>query len=183
MVPMGANTDEWIADVASFVRLGFGNAGTIVKPSEVALVRKVGDRKTPWTLTELEPTLPSRIEDTPGWKLTASHNTEAAANPVTGGGRWDTGAPQQAGSVYRSSCQRRRRSAKCRSIRRCRFRSEAVAADEARSWTRRALPPTGAADSAPPHRPPDHKLHGAVCDRRRQRRPMRRKATARRQRP
>lgn len=100
MVPMGTNTDEWIADVASFVRLGFGNTGSLVKPSEVALARKLGERKTPWTVAELEPTLPARIEDSSGWKLTASHNGENAANPVTGGGRWDTGAPQQPGMWY-----------------------------------------------------------------------------------
>jgi glucosylceramidase len=35
-----------------------------------------------------------------GWKLTASHNTENAAAPVSGGGRWDTGAPQQPGMWY-----------------------------------------------------------------------------------
>ena len=100
MVPMGTNTDEWIADVASFVRLGFGNTGSLVKPSEVSLVRKLGERKTPWTLSELEPTLPTRIEDTAGWKLTASHNSENAASPVNGGARWDTGAPQQPGMWY-----------------------------------------------------------------------------------
>jgi len=100
MVPMGTNTDEWIADVASFVRLGFGNTGSAVKPSEVALVRKIGERKTPWTLAELEPTLPVRIEDMSGWKLTASHNGENAANPLSGAGRWDTAAPQQPGMWY-----------------------------------------------------------------------------------
>jgi hypothetical protein len=100
MVPMGTNTDEWIADVASFVRLAFGNTGGTVKPSEVALVRKLGERKTPWTVAELEPTLPTVIEDTSGWKLTASHNAETAANPISGGGRWDTGVPQQPGMWY-----------------------------------------------------------------------------------
>jgi len=100
MVPMGANSDEWIADVASFVRLGFGNSGSLVKPSDVELVRKLGERKTPWTLSDLEPTLPARIEDASGWKLTASHNAENAATPVSGGGRWDTGAPQQPGMWY-----------------------------------------------------------------------------------
>ncbi len=100
MVPMGGNTDEWIADVASFVRLAFGNTGALVKPTEVGLVRKVVDRKTPWTIAELEPTLPARIEDTTGWKVTASHNSEAAANPINGSGRWDTGIPQQAGMWY-----------------------------------------------------------------------------------
>jgi glucose/arabinose dehydrogenase/mono/diheme cytochrome c family protein len=100
MVPLGANSDEWIADVASFVRIGFGNTGSIVKPSEVTLVRKVSDRKTPWTVAELESTLPIRIEETSTWKLTASHNGDAAGNPINGAGRWDSGAPQQPGMWY-----------------------------------------------------------------------------------
>jgi mono/diheme cytochrome c family protein len=100
MVPMGTNPDEWVADVASYVRLGFGNTGSFVKPEDVALARKIDDRKTPWTLPELEATLPTEIEDTSGWKVTASHNADAADNPITGAGRWDTGAPQQPGMWY-----------------------------------------------------------------------------------
>ena len=30
MVPMGTNTDEWLADVASYVRSSFGNSGGMV---------------------------------------------------------------------------------------------------------------------------------------------------------
>ena len=150
MVPMGANTDEWIADVASFVRLGFGNTGTIVKPSEVALVRKVGDRKTPWTLTELEPTLPSRIEDTSGWKLTASHNTEAAANPVTGGGRWDTGAPQQAGMWYQIELPAATKISEVQIDSTLPFSFGGGGRGRGAGAGRGGLPPTGARGGAPP---------------------------------
>jgi mono/diheme cytochrome c family protein len=31
MVPMGANSDEWIADVASYIRNSFGNTAQIVR--------------------------------------------------------------------------------------------------------------------------------------------------------
>jgi mono/diheme cytochrome c family protein len=54
MVPMGTNTDEWIADIASYVRNGFGNRASFVTPDQVAAVRKSTLRKTPWTLPELE---------------------------------------------------------------------------------------------------------------------------------
>ena len=63
MVPMGTNTDEWIAAIASYVRASFGNAGGFVTPADVARVRAAtANRKAPWTLPELEPTLPRRLE-------------------------------------------------------------------------------------------------------------------------
>ena len=39
MVPMGSNSDQWIADVASYVRNSFGNTGTLATPADVARVR------------------------------------------------------------------------------------------------------------------------------------------------
>jgi hypothetical protein len=100
MVPMSGNKDEWIAGVASYVRTNFGNNGGLVTPADVARVRAaIGARKTPWTVPELEATLP-RVIDTPeNWKLTASHNTEAAPNALTLRA-WSTGVPQAAGMWF-----------------------------------------------------------------------------------
>ena len=39
MVPMGSNTDQWIADVASYVRNSFGNSATWVSAADVAQAR------------------------------------------------------------------------------------------------------------------------------------------------
>lgn len=101
MVPMGANTDEWIADVVNYVRNAFGNsARPSVSPAQVAAVRKTAARKTPWTLPELEPTVPVLVGNMPDWKLSASHNPDAAANISAGAGRWDTGGPQQPGMWF-----------------------------------------------------------------------------------
>jgi mono/diheme cytochrome c family protein len=101
MVPMGSNSDEWIADVASYVRNSFGNQAMFVTPSQVAAVRKATTRKTPWTLPELEASVPARLTNTSQWKLTASHNAEAAANPVgSAGARWDSGAAQAPGMWF-----------------------------------------------------------------------------------
>jgi mono/diheme cytochrome c family protein/glucose/arabinose dehydrogenase len=102
MVPMGANTDEWLADVASFVRNSFGNSAGLVTPAEVATIRKATPRKAPWTLAELLPTVPTPLTNMPEWKLTASHNVAAAGNAIgaTPGTRWDTGAPQQPGMWF-----------------------------------------------------------------------------------
>jgi mono/diheme cytochrome c family protein len=101
MVPMGANTDDWISDVANYVRNAFGNAGRpYISPEQVTTVRKSATRRAPWTLAELEPTVPALLADTAEWKLSASHNSEAADNISTGAGRWDTGTAQQPGMWF-----------------------------------------------------------------------------------
>lgn len=100
MVPMGTNTDEWIADVSSYVRNSFGNRARIVTPREVALVRTTSPRKTMWTLPELEASLPKALTNQSAWKVTASHNADAAANALKPDGRWDTAGAQQPGMWY-----------------------------------------------------------------------------------
>ena len=100
MVPMGTNTDEWVADIATYIRSGFGNAAAPVTADQVAAVRKESARTTPWTFAELEPHIPALLANTSAWKVSASHNTEAAANVLGNVGRWDTGAPQQPGMWF-----------------------------------------------------------------------------------
>ena len=97
MVAMGTNTDEWIADVASYIRNAFGNSAIFVPPDYVAAVRKAAARRSPWTMEELEPTIPMLLANIAEWKITASHNETATANLMTGTGRWDTGTAQQPG--------------------------------------------------------------------------------------
>ena len=100
MVPMGTNKDEWIAAIASYVRTAFGNAGGFVTSADVARVRAAtAGRKAPWTLKELAPTLPRRIEATSSWKLTASHNADPAPVALTTRA-WTTGAPQAPGMWF-----------------------------------------------------------------------------------
>jgi hypothetical protein len=57
------------------------------------------NRKTPWTVAELEPTLPRRIEGQQTWKASASHNAETAAIGLSTRG-WNTGAPQAPGMWF-----------------------------------------------------------------------------------
>ena len=46
MVAMGSNKDQWVADVASYVRNSFGNTGAFATSADVARVRAAtGDRK------------------------------------------------------------------------------------------------------------------------------------------
>jgi hypothetical protein len=105
MVPMGTNTDQWIADVASYVRNSFGNSAMLVTPEQVAAVRKSVKRNQPWTLPELLKTTPAPLTNTAEWKVTASHNAAAASGALGAQAgaavpRWDTGAPQQPGMWF-----------------------------------------------------------------------------------
>ena len=98
MVPMGG-TDEWIAGIASYVRTSFGNSGGMVTPADVARVRaETAARTTPWTIPELEASLPRPL-DSQQWKLTASHGAETASGAVTLRG-WSSGAPQAQGMWF-----------------------------------------------------------------------------------
>ena len=97
MVPMGSNQDQWIADVTSFVRNGFGNASAFVTPSEVARVRaSTANRKTPWTVEELTVSLPQPLPAETTWRVTASHNSETAGRALTFA-PWSSGVAQTAG--------------------------------------------------------------------------------------
>ena len=115
MVAMGSNKDEWIADVTSYVRNSFGNTGTVALPHDVARVRSsTGGRKVPWTVDELDASLPRPLVPDASWKITASHDGRPApqANPEGGYNfignasgalnflGWTTGVPQQAGMWF-----------------------------------------------------------------------------------
>ena len=63
-----------------------------------ARARRDGGRKTPWTLPELEASLPRPL-DSQQWKLTASHGAETAAGGATLRG-WTSGAPQAPGMWF-----------------------------------------------------------------------------------
>ncbi|ODS57303.1 MAG: hypothetical protein ABS36_05265 [Acidobacteria bacterium SCN 69-37] len=99
MVPMGTQTDEWIASVASYVRNDFGNTGAFVTPEDVARVRRAtANRDAMWTAPEIEAALPTVLEPQATWRLTASHNADRAAQALTTIGWSTAGAPDQAGT-------------------------------------------------------------------------------------
>jgi mono/diheme cytochrome c family protein len=101
MVPMGTNTDEWIAAIASYVRNSFGNTGTLVTAADVARVRAAtASRKDSWTVDALLGTLPSPMTVLPTWKATASHNPAVAAGGLDYTG-WSSTVPQQAGMWFK----------------------------------------------------------------------------------
>jgi hypothetical protein len=100
MLPMGAQTDPWIANIASYIRNTFGNSASFVSADDVARVRRAtANRKSMWTFAELEATLPRLLPADPSWTATASHNPERAAGGLTLGA-WTTGVPQEPGMWF-----------------------------------------------------------------------------------
>src|SRR5690606_5529018 len=107
MAPMGNQSDEWIASVASFVRANFENESPLVTPDDVARVRKAtADQNRPYASDELWAAIPKVLEPTSAWKITASHAAEirkgSTASPTaafTYEG-WTTGVTQKEGMWF-----------------------------------------------------------------------------------
>ena len=100
MVPMGTNPDDWVAAVASYVRTSFGNASGLVSPADVKRVRTAtASRKAPWSIAELEASLPKVLLPDPAWKLSASHNPAGVAGALTLAS-WSSQAPQAPGMWF-----------------------------------------------------------------------------------
>ena len=80
MVPMGAQNDQWIANIASYVRNELRQHGAVHHAGRRrARARRVRRRaRRMWTFPELEVTLPRLLPVDPTWKATASHNAERA---------------------------------------------------------------------------------------------------------
>ena len=110
MVAMGSNKDQWIADVVSYVQNSFGNSSGMVTVPDVVRVRAAtSNRKTPWTATELDASLPRVLVPSEAWKVTASHEGHPPPQANADGGYnyrgdaaggltfmgWTTGVPQQ----------------------------------------------------------------------------------------
>lgn len=114
MMALGSNKDQWIADVTSYVRNSFGNTGTLATAGDVARVRAPTGARGPWTVAELEASLPRALVPDATWKITASHDSRPAPQANAEGGYnylsnaagalsflgWTTGVPQQAGMWF-----------------------------------------------------------------------------------
>lgn len=103
MVPMESNDDGWIAAVTSYVRNSFGNESSMIYPNEVARVRaELKDRAEPWTIAELNTSLPHRLANRNQWKLTASHGSATAALAIDAdlSTRYSTGTQEKPGMWF-----------------------------------------------------------------------------------
>jgi mono/diheme cytochrome c family protein len=97
MIGMGQNKDEWVSAITSYIRNSFGNRASLISPADVKRVRAATDgRKTPWTVAELELSLPRQLVVDPKWKLTASHNNDTAINALSLQ-PWTSGEAQKPG--------------------------------------------------------------------------------------
>lgn len=100
MVPMGSNTDEWVASAASYVRNVFGNTAPFVSPADVARVRtESAGRTMNWTYDQLVASVPAPLPADASWKATASHNSELAAQAFDFA-TWSTKVPQAPGMWF-----------------------------------------------------------------------------------
>ncbi|MEQ1750008.1 MAG: discoidin domain-containing protein, partial [Prosthecobacter sp.] len=100
MVTMATNDDQWIADVASYIRKAFGNSGKFVEKKDVAILRKdLAKRTLPWTIEELQQLYPQSLTNRKDWKLTSSHNDKDLKHAIDGdlGTRWDSHTSQKPG--------------------------------------------------------------------------------------
>ena len=100
MIPQNSNSDQWIADIVSYVRNSFDNSGEIIDAKKVKQLRKeLSSRTKPWTIAELQALTPQPLENRKDWKLTASHQGSKLALCIDGKSatRWDTGVPQSKG--------------------------------------------------------------------------------------
>ena len=103
MVSMGANNDEWIAAIASYVRNSFGNTASVVQPADVAKMRAATQvRVQPWTQAEISNLLPRPLPDRQLWKVSASDNAATAHLAIDGNlaTRYTSGGPQHPGEWY-----------------------------------------------------------------------------------
>ena len=107
MVGMGEQSDEWISDIASYIRMNLTNEAGMVTPEEVATVRaKNSTKEGRYQYTELIASVPQVLLASEAWKVTASH-TEATRIGGTGAPSsafnfegWTTGATQKKGMWF-----------------------------------------------------------------------------------
>ena len=103
MLPMGANSDQWIADVATYIRNTWGNQAPLIEAADVGRVRTASAQRVgPWTLAELKLFDPPPFKNRSAWKLTASHGGNKVSSAIDGnaGSRWDTAATQRPGMWF-----------------------------------------------------------------------------------
>ncbi|PHN07285.1 sorbosone dehydrogenase [Flavilitoribacter nigricans DSM 23189 = NBRC 102662] len=107
MVGMPEQTDEWIASIASFIRLNLTNEASLVTAEEVARVRSAtAGQEGPYQYDALLASVPQVLIPQEGWKVTASHSASAriggTASPKSAFNfeGWTTGEQQKEGMWF-----------------------------------------------------------------------------------
>src|SRR5688500_15289993 len=100
MLSQGQQRDQWIADVASYMRNAFTNNASFVTPEQVAAVRVANrSRTTAWTYPELAASVPVLMHQQASWKATASHESDRSVRAFGTAG-WSTVVPQAPGMWF-----------------------------------------------------------------------------------
>ena len=103
MIPQNTNSDQWLADISSYLRNAFGNSGPLVESTQVKNLRKeLSARSKPWTIEELRALTPQPLQNRKSWKLSSSHNADTIARTIDGNPttRWDTKTEQVPGMWF-----------------------------------------------------------------------------------
>jgi putative heme-binding domain-containing protein len=103
MLPMGANSDQWIADVATYIRNSWDNQAPLIEAADISRIRAASQKRIgPWTLAELKSFDPPELKDRSEWQLSASHGADKLASAIDGNrrSRWDTGTTQRPGMWF-----------------------------------------------------------------------------------
>lgn len=107
MVGMGDQSDEWIADIASYIRVNLTNEASIISPEQVAEVRlKSKAQNGPYHFHQLLVSVPQILVPSDLWKVTASHTTPSriggTASPSSAFNfeGWTTGKRQSKGMWF-----------------------------------------------------------------------------------
>jgi len=104
MPPQSSNDDQWIADVATYIRNDFQNSGSMITPEMVKSIRDMhSSRKEMWTQAELDALEAKELKNQKRWKVSASHGQYSAKaatdrKPET---RYSSGKNMEPGMWYK----------------------------------------------------------------------------------
>ncbi|WP_232824648.1 DUF7133 domain-containing protein [Algibacillus agarilyticus] len=76
MASVASNDDEYLADVLTYIRNDFGNKAPMVKPEQIAKLRLLNTRSSPWTMPELKAAYGEKLTNKKQWKFSASHGND-----------------------------------------------------------------------------------------------------------
>ncbi|EMI55293.1 DUF7133 domain-containing protein [Rhodopirellula sallentina] len=100
MMPLATNSDEWIADVANYVRNSWGNQASRIRPTDIRRIRnESASRIGPWTLEDLAYFDPPAMSNRSEWKLNSNVNKANVVKAIDSdlSTRWDTASYQVPG--------------------------------------------------------------------------------------
>jgi hypothetical protein len=103
MMPLESNSDQYFAEVLSYIRASWGNKGDLVTAAEVKEVREsIRSQKVMYTMETLYDAYPDTLKSKNKWKFIAStkkSNFKALNDNKIDKKRWSTNESQKAGQT------------------------------------------------------------------------------------